>query len=142
VFDSMLSIVDDWVVRRGHSRDAVDEYESLRRLLGDFESCGVPVAVLMTGLVHDRELIGFSIDERLTSSLALGHFGHCRKDVPHASNLLHHAVAMRLSSAGIDWLNDEQDLGDAGLRLNKSLRKPKRFVRKFTISEASCATTR
>ncbi len=132
----ILVMAEEFLEERGYAADAVDEVAALTRCIEFLATDQAPEGVMISGLYLDTRLIAFSIDEVLSHSLAIGHFGHASRVVTDASSFLHRAVAIRLSDAGVEWLNDEQDLGHAGLRRHKKLNNPGRFVRKFDVALA------
>jgi hypothetical protein len=114
---------------------AVYSIAALRRCLESLESDPPAPGVLASGVYLEDQLVAFSIDEILTPSLAIGHFGYASHSVPGLSDLLHYQVVSTLSDMGVDWLNNEEDQGHLGLRRHKELQRPERFVRKYDVWE-------
>lgn len=133
----VLAVATAWLEECEFSPDAVDEVAALTRCLGILDTDEAPPGLAVTGLYLEGQLVAFSIDEILSDSLAIGHFGHASRSVPDSSTFLHRQVAKILAQAGVEWLNDEQDLGNEGLRRHKILNNPERFVRKYDVQLAS-----
>jgi hypothetical protein len=55
-------------------------------------------------------------------------------DYPGAFGYAVHVLAQLAQSEGIAWLNIEQDLGIEGLRRIKTLLRPEKFLRRYTVS--------
>ena len=132
----VLAMAATWLEEREFSSDAVDEVAALTRCLEVVGTHEAPPGLVVSGLRLDGRLIAFSIDEIVSDSLAIGHFGHASRSVPDSSTFLHRGVMRTLADAGVKWLNDEQDLGHEGLRRHKMLNNPERFVRKFDVQRA------
>jgi hypothetical protein len=130
----IVEITEKWASDQGYDVDAVDELEAVGRFLGVVREEGEPDTIRASGLLLDDELVAYSIDEVIRASFAVGHFGHAVRSIPNGSTYLHWKVLDSLNRAGVQWLNDEQDLGQPGLRTHKTMLQPERMVRKFRVS--------
>lgn len=90
--------------------------------------------LLLTCVLVDGQLKGFSINEILDENYAICHFEKALKD--HHTNVypyLIREVAKALKSRGIPYVNWEQDLGLDGLRQSKQSYSPHVMFKKYTV---------
>lgn len=108
-----------------------NEYLALRKLLtapADFLKSVVCFAVFV-----DDKLSGFMIDERVSGDYCISHFG--KLDIAHSGNMqmLMQNSAMKFFDVGINYYNDEQDLGISHLRSSKSSYELAHHLKKYSV---------
>jgi hypothetical protein len=87
------------------------------------------------GIFADEVLVAASILEVVDNQYAFTHFEKAdMANFPGIGSFLNQQVANLLASRGIQYINIEQDLGIAGLRLNKRSYFPCGYLRKFSVS--------
>ncbi len=116
--------------RRKKEKDYGHELIALRRLLKNIRFFKLDI----TGVYHDRKLIGFLINEKIHSNYSIGHFIKTDPDYKGVTELLHKHNSLILTGEGYEYINFEQDLGLKGLKHAKELWRPVHFLKKYKIS--------
>lgn len=124
----IMDVFEKWKDNKGGKADEKIEREALTRLLKSFDHFN-----LVAFGLYDKKMIGFSIFEILSKDYAIGHFIKGDKSYRGVFEKLYHHNANHFHSKGIKFINIEQDLGEKGLRLTKSLWRPIHFLKKYTI---------
>jgi len=79
--------------------------------------------------------VALSILEIIDNKYAFTHFEKADiANFPGIGSFLNQQVASLLASHGIQYINIEQDLGIAGLRMSKRSYFPCGYLRKFSVS--------
>jgi hypothetical protein len=87
------------------------------------------------GIFADDILVAVSILEVVDNQYAFTHFEKAdMTNFPGIGSFLNQQVANLLASRGIQYINIEQDLGIAGLRMSKRSYFPCGYLRKFSVS--------
>lgn len=86
-----------------------------------------------TGILHQNTLIGFSVVEHLHNNHAMIHYEKTDHDFAGVTEHLMVETAKHLQNQGIRYLNFEQDLGVDNLRKNKTLWRPTKFLKKYSV---------
>mgnify|MGYP003393366771 CR=1 FL=1 len=115
---------EDWEIRCFEA-----EQISFQRM---FQSQDLLEAMTCSGLFVNGVLAGFSVGEIIHDHFLL-HFH--KSDYKHIGTIefLFQQLAILLLKREIHFLNDEEDLGLPGLRLNKSRYRPVNFLKKYTV---------
>jgi hypothetical protein len=123
--------------RWNERRSAAHEHEADREF-NAFERCLAGQAhfpLIGTGIFADEMLVAVSILEVVDNQYAFTHFEKAdMANFPGIGSFLNQRVANLLASRGIHYINIEQDLGIAGLRLSKRSYFPCGYLRKFSVS--------
>ncbi|HEU0163471.1 MAG TPA: phosphatidylglycerol lysyltransferase domain-containing protein [Thermomicrobiales bacterium] len=124
-------VIARWADQRGRDRSEVaQESTAIANLLDHAPSPGVFVVTAFA----DDVMIGFSINEVVDASYAVGHFAKADYRFPGLSTAMLHRVCLHLAASGVRMLNIEADLGDPGLRRAKMLLRPSGFLRKVMVA--------
>ena len=122
-----------WNARRSGQHDKDTERESKA-----FERCLQSQAhfpLIGTGIFADEVLVALSILEIVDNKYAFTHFEKAdMANFPGIGSFLNQQVANLLAARGIQYINIEQDLGIAGLRMSKRSYFPCGYLRKFSVS--------
>jgi len=115
-------------------REAQNEYTALSRLL----SLSSQVNFLAVGIMVNRRLAGFSINELLNREYALLHFEKASSpDFVGIYPYIMQETACLLLKENCQFLNYEQDLGIPGLKKAKSSYQPCNMLKKYIIQRAN-----
>lgn len=129
----ILALSLTWEEQRGvDTKDAKHLYQALVRALASNDT---NENILSFGAFFDDKLVGYSINEVLGNTYALGHFQQA--DLSTSVGVyafLMQEAAVYLSQLGCDYINLEQDLGIPGLRNWKLSYRPEAFLKKYTVS--------
>lgn len=109
-----------------------NEYLALRKLLSappEFFNSVICFVVYV-----NEKLSGFMIDERVSGDYCISHFG--KLDTSHSGNMqmLMQNSAQTFFDLGVNYYNDEQDLGLGNLRSAKSSYELAHFLKKFSVA--------
>jgi hypothetical protein len=122
-----------WNVRRS----APPDHETEREFKA-FDRCLKSQAhfpLIGTGIFADDVLVALSILQIVDNKYAFTHFEKAdMANFPGIGSFLNQQVASLLASRGIQYINIEQDLGIAGLRMSKRSYFPCGYLRKFSVS--------
>src|SRR5437016_1950840 len=122
-----------WNTRRNapHDQEAEREFKAFKRCL----KSQAYFPLIGTGIFADEELVALSIQEIVDNKYAFTHFEKTdMANFPGIGSFLNQQVANVLASRGIQYINNEQDLGIAGLRMSKRSYDPCGYLRKFSVS--------
>ena len=122
-----------WNFRRSapHDGEAEREFKAFERCLGS----QAYFPLIGAGIFADEALVAFSILEIVDNKYAFTHFEKAdMANFPGIGSFLNQQVANLLASRGIQYINIEQDLGIAGLRMSKRSYFPCGYLRKFSVS--------
>lgn len=93
-------------------------------------------AKMIASLLYvDKNLVGYTIDEKVNPEMALSHFFKVSTEYKGAYDILNTAAAKHLYESGILHWNWVEDLGMPGLRKAKLSYRPEYFLKKFTVSK-------
>lgn len=107
-----------------------NELLALRRIFSIPEDSGL----ISFGVYSGEELLGFSINQLLPNSYAIGHFWKADHEFPGIYPYMLRESCRRLDTLQTVYFNIEQDLGKSGLANAKRLYRPCKLLRKFIIS--------
>jgi hypothetical protein len=128
------SVTTLWAeLRHRSATETSSEFSAINNLLTFAEERSCNRLYALGAYVGDL-LIGFSINEELRGGYAIGHFAKADYRYEGIYPYLLRQVARHMRSKGIDFLNIEADLGDAGLATAKHLCYPIDMLRKYTIA--------
>jgi len=122
-----------WNSRRNApcDREAEREFKAFERCLGS----QAHFPLIGTGIFADDLLVALSILEIVDNKYAFTHFEKAEMtNFPGIGSFLNQQVANLLASHGIQYINIEQDLGIAGLRMSKRSYFPCGYLRKFSVT--------
>lgn len=89
--------------------------------------------LFVLGLFMENKLIGFSVNERFNEEWYNGYFGKADRGYEGAYAVLEQETAKHYLALGCKYVNLEQDLGIPGLRKNKLLWRPNKFLKKYSV---------
>jgi hypothetical protein len=112
-----------------------NELLALRRIFSIPEDGGL----ISFGVYSGDELLGFSINQLLPNSYAIGHFWKADHEFPGIYPYMLRESCRHLDAIQTLYFNIEQDLGKTGLANAKRLYRPCRLLRKFIISPQNAA---
>jgi hypothetical protein len=112
-----------------------NELLALRRIFSIPEASGL----INFGVYSGEELLGFSINQLLPNSYAIGHFWKADHEFPGIYPYMLRESCRHLDALQTLYFNIEQDLGKTGLANAKRLYRPCRLLRKFIISPQTVA---
>jgi uncharacterized protein len=121
-----------WNEQRGApgEREAAREYKAFERCLGSQDH----LQLIGAGLFAMDELIGMSVLEIVDHKYAFTHFEKTDiENFPGIGSFLNQKVAGLLAARGIQYINIEEDLGIAGLRMSKRSYDPCNYLKKFDV---------
>jgi len=126
------TLFDRWIARK--AAGATDSDRELKA----FERCianQAQLQLIATGLFANDSLIAFSILQIADDSHAFTLFEKADTgEFPGIGPFLNQQVAKLLAARGIRYINIEQDLGIAGLRMSKRSYDPCGYLKKFNVS--------
>ena len=117
--------------RKNSSPTAQSYCHALERCLGHAQHFDLVSA----GVVIGDLLAGFAIAKRISGDWLLSHFVVSDPQFPGLAGCLLHHMTQLGSALGCTLLNDQEDLGDPGLRHFKMKCAPSRFLRKFKVRQ-------
>jgi hypothetical protein len=121
-----------WNDQRGASRDreAEREYKAFERCLASQDH----LQLIGAGLFARNALIGMSVLEIVDHRYAFAHFEKTDiENFPGIGSFLNQKVASLLAAHGIQYINIEEDLGIAGVRMSKRSYDPCNYLKKFDV---------
>lgn len=125
----MHQILKRWA-RDKSRKDHVREVRTLERLLATRENQN---DLFVMGLFLNEKLIGFTVNERFNDDWYNGYFGKADRKYKGAYAVLEQETAKYYFNKGCKYANLEQDLGLPGLRKNKMLWRPNKFLKKYSV---------
>ena len=127
----MIEVFFTWEKGKNKNRqDTQRELKALERLISnaaDFNLVGI-------GIYLNNRLIGFAIGEIEHNNYATFHFLKGDPVYKEIFVALYNQLAVNLQKKGIEYLNNEQDLGIEGLRQAKMEWRPVSFLKKYIIT--------
>jgi hypothetical protein len=136
VRSEIMELCHRWADQRGrHDEETMAEFEAIESLLVLAQELKLD-RLRVFGAYVGSKLIGFSVNEILPDSYALGHFAKADYDYPGVFQFILQGVCKHLREQGVQYLNVEADLGDPGLAEAKHLMNPQGRLRKYVIVEA------
>lgn len=132
VFKSIMDLTKEWISYKIRKNKSVndDEIKGLIRV----KTFANYSKLLNIGIYDGAKLIAFSINEIIHKNYAITHFEKSNPNYTGAGELLLHSTALELKDKRVEYLNFEQDLGEANLRTAKNLWRPIKFLKKYTIT--------
>jgi len=133
----IIELCHRWAEQRGRTEEETQpEFEAIASLLDLAREIELN-RLIVPGVYVGDQLVGFSINEVLPDGYALGHFAKADYRFEGVYPFMLRALARWLREAGVQYLNIEADLGDAGLAAAKQLCNPAGRLRKFVIMESA-----
>jgi hypothetical protein len=132
--DRLLTLTDHWARRHPPQNDPERlERRALTKLLSICRHVAYRAFELRVG----SRTVAFSICQPVPQPGAIL-MGHLKCDYDYAAifDAAFHSTLERLMRCGYHTLNLEQDLGRPGLRLHKSLLRPRRLLERFLVYRA------
>ncbi|HSX52977.1 MAG TPA: phosphatidylglycerol lysyltransferase domain-containing protein [Patescibacteria group bacterium] len=120
-------------IRSKNDNEVVREFSAIRRALVHADALNM----VGYGTYVDNQLVAFTLFEIVHNKTAMLHFGKINTSFTGANEAHHNRLANYLVSLGIEFMNNEQDLGVEGLRHAKMASQPVDFLKKYTISLAN-----
>lgn len=121
----------DWETSGLKNRDETqNEFNAINKLLTGAHKLNLDTI----GLIYNDTLIAFAIEELIQKNYAISHYAKAIRTYPGIFEYLMNQSALHLQKKGAKHLNYEQDLGIPNLRKSKQSYRPKRYLKKFTIS--------
>lgn len=105
------------------------ETEACREALNNFKVLGLRGGVITI----DKEVVAFSLGEKLNKNTAVVHFEKADPDYPGLPAVINNEYVIN-EWADVAYLNREEDLGEAGLRAAKLSYNPAFLVDKYYIN--------
>jgi hypothetical protein len=121
-----------WNEQRGLAQDAQAqrEYKAFERCLAGQHH----LPLLGAGLIARDAMIAMSVLEIVDRRYAFAHFEKTdMENFPGIGSFLNQQVANLLAARGIAYINIEEDLGIAGVRMNKRSYDPCDYLKKFDV---------
>jgi hypothetical protein len=131
VVPECAAYMEEWCIDRACEEDAdlCAEASAVREALAAWDALG-----LRGGAVRvDGRIRGFAVGERLSPAMGVQHFEKADSKIPGLYQVVNQWFT-REEFAGMEWVNREEDLGNAGLRKAKQSYHPARLVKKFVVS--------
>lgn len=122
---SALDLLEEWQSHAAMPKEKTD-YFACKESLENMSALGLCGRLAFA----DGELLGFTVGELLTPSLALLHMLKTRREVKGATPYLYQEFASHLP-ASVEWVNFEQDLGIPALRQAKQAYQPDQVLTKW-----------
>jgi hypothetical protein len=107
------------------------EEKAINRLLKNDKNRKLVLSCVYVG----KTMIGFSIDEILSSGFAMAHFIKADYSFKGIGEFINEKVAQHLLEQGVELWNWQQDLNYDGLRKLKMSYRPVHFLKTYTISK-------
>ncbi len=131
VMTDILKLNYHWVEQK-KLKDPYFEIKNELIAIDRFLNSNNPSNYCCVGIFLDEMLLGYSINEIISSDYSIGHFIKTHKE--GSFEYLMRETAHHLSEINIEFFNFEQDLGIPGLRKSKSSYRPVNFLKKYIIS--------
>lgn len=124
-------IVDQWLAEAGHDRDKVDYDQCVEAVDRNEE-------LVLCGIIYyvGDEPAGFVLGEDIGRSMFALHFAKAKRKFKGIYQYMYNDFANILPQR-YEWLNFEQDLGIAALKIAKSSYHPDRMLKKYRITPKS-----
>jgi len=103
--------------------------------ISKFLEISTDINAFAVGVYVKQQLVGFTLNEILNPTWAMGHFGKSDNTMKYSSFYCEYASEKLLSSRGIEYINIQQDTGLPGLRETKMSYHPSFFLKKYTIKK-------
>jgi hypothetical protein len=130
----ILDVFMEWEsVNRKSREDTENELTAIKRLFEMNHKSNL----FVLGIYDLDKLIAFNIYEIVHHRYGISAFQKANKNYTGIYATLSHEAAKHLLSLNCEFVNYEQDLGIEGLRLSKSLWKPKHFLKKYIVRQKS-----
>ncbi len=128
----LLELHETWCKNSGCGDDdsLYAEYTGIKNIL---ESLTEFPNIIGGTLYHENKLAAFTLGEKLDESTFVVHFEKALPEYKGAYQAINNIFAKN-AVEGFEFINREQDLGNAGLRAAKETYKPTHFLKKFTIT--------
>jgi hypothetical protein len=120
-----------WAKNKGECYDGVNEIKAMERLLDD-AAC---FQLINVGIKIDGVLVGVTINEVYHKDYVMSHFASFDIKYEGVYQYLMKETCSFMVNAGIAYLNCEQDLGIAGLRVSKLSMRPISFLKKYSVNK-------
>lgn len=129
--DEIIKLVLSWKTNKKLEQEDIEkELEAIKR----YFIVSQKIESIPIGIYYNDEIIAFSLEEKMANKYAMGHFGKSNLKYIGINQFTEHAHSVILEKEGCEYINLQQDLGIEGLRLNKLLWRPVKFLKKYTIS--------
>lgn len=132
IADQCRALFCRWNSRRAQAGngEAEREFKAFERILAS----QTHLSLIGAGIIINEMLVAVSISEVVDEKYAFTHFEKAETaDFAGIGSYLNQQVANVLAGRGIQYLNIEEDLGLAGLRMNKRSYHPCGYLRKFSV---------
>jgi hypothetical protein len=132
ILDESRAVFERWISRKAvaHLPDTDRELKAFERCLSSPDQ----LRLIGTGIFSDDSLIAFSILQIVDDTNAFTLFEKADTgEFPGIGSFLNQQVANLLATQGIRYINIEQDLGIAGLRMSKRSYDPCAYLKKFNV---------
>ncbi len=133
ILEQIVSVFHRWEDKKESDKKTHDfEYEekAINRLLHIPDNHNLIISCVLL----DNAMIGFSVDEILSSEYAISHFIKADISFSGIYDFLNEKVSKHLASQNITLWNWEQDLGIENIRKSKTSYHPINFLKKYKIS--------
>lgn len=128
---AVLELNKAWCKGKGFSYDkSIEDQNSIEKFL----EISSRINAMAVGVYINDVLIGFTLNEILNSTWAMGHFGKSDINIKYSSLYCEYASEKLLSQKGIEYINIQQDTGLPGLRETKMSYHPEFFLKKYTVT--------
>ena len=128
----LIELFLTWEKKSGHTRkETENELKAINRLLNHLDYLNI----YCIGIYLGNKLVAFNTFELTHNKYGISSFQKADKTLTGIYAILTHEAAKHLHSLNCEFINFEQDLGIEGLRLSKSLWKPKHYLKKYIIKE-------
>jgi len=132
IIEESRAVFERWINRKavGNLADTGRELQAFERCLNSQDH----LRLIGTGIFADDSLIAFSILQIVDENNAFTLFEKADTgQFPGIGPFLNQQVANLLAAQGIRYINIEQDLGIAGLRMSKRSYDPCSYLKKFSV---------
>jgi hypothetical protein len=132
IIEESRAVFERWISRKAvaHLADTDRELKAFERCLESREH----LRLIGTGIFADDALVAFSILQIVDEKNAFTLFEKADTgEFPGIGSFLNQQVANLLAGKGIRYINIEQDLGIAGLRMSKRSYDPCGYLKKFDV---------
>ena len=137
----LLDLVEWWVRKNKENKESEDylgSEELQNELYAFIRLVSSPIDLLegltCVALFVDGVLSGFIVNEKISKDYCLAHFG--KADIKHEGiyHFLMQQNAKVFLDLGVNYLNQEQDLGLPNLRFSKNIYRPINFLKKYSLA--------
>jgi uncharacterized protein len=132
VIEESRVVFERWIERRAvaHLADTQRELKAFERCLNSQDQ----LRLIGTGIFAGDAMVAFSILQIVDDRNAVTLFEKAdTSEFPGIGSFLNQQVANLLAAQGIRYINIEQDLGIAGLRMSKRSYDPCAYLKKFNV---------